>query len=146
MQLLKDIQAASKTEQGHFIGSIVYFQPNIHTIAEIHDYLVIDGQQRLTTITLLIAALVKFIEENPNTDIGTTAKKLKITISLMQKRNQTYTINYYSQEEIRKLWKCLLSNRPLPEKSSSRILENFDYFFKQISDKMPALFIKDCKS
>ena len=36
--LLKDIQAASKSEQGHFIGSIVYFQPDINTIAEINKY------------------------------------------------------------------------------------------------------------
>ncbi len=74
--LLNDIQA-SQSEQGHFIGSIVYFQPDIHTIAEINKYLVIDGQQRLTTITLLIAAIVKFIEENPDCAVDTTAKKLK---------------------------------------------------------------------
>lgn len=73
--LLKDIQAASNSEQGHFIGSIVYFQPDIHTIAEINKYLVIDGQQRLTTITLLIAAIVKFIEKNPDCEVDTTDRK-----------------------------------------------------------------------
>ncbi|AWV98483.1 DUF262 and DUF1524 domain-containing protein [Arcticibacterium luteifluviistationis] len=133
VQILKDIKAAADSEQGHFIGSIVYFQPDIHTIAEIHKYLVIDGQQRLTTITLLIAALVKFLEDNSNTDIGTTPKKL----------NNYYLFNTEEEDELyykllltkrdKETLKSLLSGKPLPEKSSTKVIENFEYFYKQIS-------------
>jgi len=138
VQMLKDIKAASDATQGHFIGSIVYFQPNIHTIAEIHQYMVIDGQQRLTTITLLIAALVKFIIENPETDIGTTAKKLKNYYLFNAEEESDLYYKLLLTKRDKESLKCLLSNRPRPEKSSTRILENFEYFYKQLTTKNAA--------
>ncbi len=58
-QLLNDILRISdgKNVHGHFVGSVVYFQESIHTVSDVPKLLVIDGQQRLTTITLLITAL-----------------------------------------------------------------------------------------
>ena len=64
-QLLKDIIRISKNDnlQGHFLGSIVYFQEDIHTISDVPKLLVIDGQQRLTTVSLLILALSHFLKK-----------------------------------------------------------------------------------
>lgn len=44
-QLFNDIIRISKDNSvpGHFIGSIVYFQPNIHTTTDVPELLVIDG-------------------------------------------------------------------------------------------------------
>jgi uncharacterized protein with ParB-like and HNH nuclease domain len=134
VQLLKDIQAAANSEQGHFVGSIVYFQPNIHTIAEIHEYLVIDGQQRLTTITLLIAALVKFIEENPDANIGTTAKKLKNYYLFNAEEESDLYYKLLLTRRDKETLTNLLSGRPLPNNASTRIIENFNYFFEQIDE------------
>lgn len=131
--LLKDIQEASTSEQGHFVGSIVYFQPDIQTIAEINKYLVIDGQQRLTTITLLIAALVKFIEENPDCEIDTTAKKLKnYYLFNAEEDNELYFKLLLTRRDKETLTN-LLTNKPLPNKHSNRIVENHEYFFKLIT-------------
>ena len=41
----------------HFVGSIVYVEKGLYTVTGPSPLLVIDGQQRLTTITLLIEAL-----------------------------------------------------------------------------------------
>lgn len=132
--LLKDIKAASSSEQGHFIGSIVYFQPDIQTIAEINKYLVIDGQQRLTTITLLIAAMVKFIEENPECSIETTAKKLKnYYLFNAEEENDLYFKLLLTRRDKETLTN-LLTNKPLPTKHSHRIIENYDFFFKQLNE------------
>ena len=130
--LFKDIQAASKSEQGHFIGSIVYFQPDIHTIAEINKYLVIDGQQRLTTITLLIAALVKFIEKNPDCAVDTTAKKLKNYYLFNAEEDNDLYFKLLLTRRDKETLINLLTNKPLPAKHSHRIVENHDYFYKQI--------------
>lgn len=130
--LLKDIQEASKFEQGHFIGSIVYFQPDIHTIAEINKYLVIDGQQRLTTISLLIAALVKFIEENPDCEVDTTAKKLKNYYLFNAEEDNDLYFKLLLTRRDKETLSNLLTNKPLPTKHSQRIIENHEYFFKQI--------------
>ncbi|MDA9420616.1 GmrSD restriction endonuclease domain-containing protein [Bradyrhizobium sp. CCBAU 53380] len=58
-QLWRDIILASRTEveQGHFLGSIVYI-PTGDNSAGFTQWLLIDGQQRLTTITLLIGRLL----------------------------------------------------------------------------------------
>lgn len=63
-QLWNDIVQATtyaRTE-GHFIGSIVYVQQDT-LIGGIPQYLVIDGQQRLTTLSLLLVALAHAIQE-----------------------------------------------------------------------------------
>jgi uncharacterized protein with ParB-like and HNH nuclease domain len=41
----------------HFIGSIVYIEAGLSQITQQAPMLVIDGQQRLTTVTLLLTAL-----------------------------------------------------------------------------------------
>ena len=63
---MSDNEQAQDESQGHFVGSVVYFQESIHTVSDVPRLLVIDGQQRLTTITLLIAVLAEFVSEHPD--------------------------------------------------------------------------------
>ena len=50
---------------GHFLGSIVYIQKGLYHVTGHTPLLVIDGQQRLATITLIIACLAETIESIP---------------------------------------------------------------------------------
>jgi len=64
-QLWDDIVqvAASRQVDGHFIGSIVYTEIGQRIVGDIEQFMVIDGQQRLTTLSLLLVALAKaFVE------------------------------------------------------------------------------------
>ena len=65
-QLWDDIMRTGTDEriQAHFIGSIVYVERALSTVSSQESLLVIDGQQRLTTCTLLIAALAEFFEQH----------------------------------------------------------------------------------
>src|SRR5947199_6170184 len=60
-QLWADIVRAGSSEEisVHFIGSIVYVEQGLATVTHRSPLLVIDGQQRLTTVTLLIEALAR---------------------------------------------------------------------------------------
>ena len=58
-QLWDDISGAAAA--GHFVGSIVHVQGS--TMASLPTYLVIDGQQRLATLTVLCAALRDHIKD-----------------------------------------------------------------------------------
>lgn len=51
-------------DPGYFLGSIIVIQSDMDPKTEIVDYEVIDGQQRLTTISLLLAALYARINEH----------------------------------------------------------------------------------
>ena len=50
----------------HFLGSIVYASKGVYQIASLPQLLVIDGQQRLTTLFLLLAALGQAFKEQGN--------------------------------------------------------------------------------
>lgn len=133
-KLFEDILRISRDDSvpGHFIGSIVYFQEGIHTQADVPQLLVIDGQQRLTTITLLIAAIADFIEQN-EIEIDTTSTKLR----------NYYLLNAEEDGDLR--FKLLLTRRdkesiinllkkiPLGNNISLRVVENFKYFKKLIT-------------
>ena len=57
-QLFNDLLEVANTKRTHFLGSIVSIY---HDDAEDREYLIIDGQQRLTTISLLLLSLFKIL-------------------------------------------------------------------------------------
>ena len=65
-QLWNDIVRASMDDdiKGHFVGSIVYIEKGLYQISAVPQLLVIDGQQRMTTLTLLLLALGKAINDS----------------------------------------------------------------------------------
>lgn len=54
-KLFDDIIEAYEKKKKHFIGSIVYVE--LGEINKLHNYVIIDGQQRLTTLYLLLKAM-----------------------------------------------------------------------------------------
>ena len=62
-QLWKDVLRIGKDESAvaHFLGSIVYIDAGIYSASRVSQLLLIDGQQRLTTLSMLLFALGKAI-------------------------------------------------------------------------------------
>ncbi len=77
-QLLRDVLRASnvEAESAHFMGSVVYVGEDLR--AGFQSWLLIDGQQRLTTLTLLLIALRDHIQESnwSGSDDGPTAERI----------------------------------------------------------------------
>lgn len=65
----------SDTNRFHFIGSIVYIDPKVSPASRVRALQVIDGQQRLTTLILLLAALSRAVEAC-SSEIGITSEEL----------------------------------------------------------------------
>ena len=64
LQLWKDVvRASGRDVEAHFIGSIVYIDTGIYQVTGANSIEVIDGQQRLTTISLLLLAVTRALEE-----------------------------------------------------------------------------------
>ena len=61
-QLFDDIliSGLQKDIQSHFIGSIVHIHDDVYSSNRMKELTIIDGQQRLTTITLIYFTLVDF--------------------------------------------------------------------------------------
>lgn len=133
-KLFNDILRISRDTNtpGHFIGSVVYFQESIHTVSDVPKLLVIDGQQRLTTISIMIAALAEFIRDN-HVEIDTNFTKLQ----------NYYLLNAEEEGELR--YKLLLTRRdkdsliniikgvPLGNEASIRVADNFKFFKEKIN-------------
>src|SRR5436853_3258090 len=77
-QLWDDIVRTGSNDKvsAHFVGSIVYVEKGLYQVSSQSPLLVIDGQQRLTTVTLLIEALARSLGDSEPVD-GFSAKKLR---------------------------------------------------------------------
>ena len=134
-QLWDDIIRAGSNDRisAHFIGSIVYIEKGLYQVSSQSPMLVIDGQQRLTTVSLILEALARRLDEDGSEPVdGFSARKLR---------------NYYllnPEEEGDRAYKLLLTQtdkdtllaffdqRALPENHSLRLQQNFDFFTKRI--------------
>jgi uncharacterized protein with ParB-like and HNH nuclease domain/predicted transport protein len=134
-QLWRDILRASTddTVTGHFVGSIVYIEKGLYQVSAIPQLLVIDGQQRLSTISLILAALGKSIEIK--------AKNSDVT---HEEITDYYLINKHGKDELRyklsltqtdktTLYR-LVENKGVPEPFSKRIIDNYKFFEQQINE------------
>ncbi len=110
---------------GHFIGSIVFVHDGIYT-TNYNELLIIDGQQRLTTITLLLTALRdhwsdkrKEIEDHYliNSDKDGD-KKFRLILSESDKDTLLSLID---------------KDKRKPSEPSSKIVENFKLFEEWVS-------------
>ena len=133
-QLWKDILRASKfiNRQTHFIGSIVYI--DLGTPAGRPQQLsLIDGQQRLTTLSLLLCALKRYIlDNNIHSDL---VKVNKLTNQFLlnsdESGNDRYKLLLNSQD--RETFIKLLEQTDFTLLNSSiRIKNCYDYFCEQL--------------
>ncbi len=146
-QLLEDILRVGKSdESNHFIGSIVYMNQKGHIASPINKLMIIDGQQRVTTITLLISAIVDFLNKNPNDNIMPPENLISYYLLNDRERGQTRYKLILTQDDKKSLIKIVdyLENNeeiPFDGDDSVRIKENFEFFKKHINyDNIEMLF------
>lgn len=126
-QLLNDIIAVEKEDRGtHFIGSIVFIHEGTYSTSEVKELVIIDGQQRLTTINILYAALYRFAKDN----------------GMQQEADMLYNmflVNQYVQKETSKLklkqtdtnslaFKAIMNGTENEFGQYSNVIENFNFF------------------
>ncbi|MBR3158777.1 MAG: DUF262 domain-containing protein [Atopobiaceae bacterium] len=77
VQLWDDVLAVGRRAQGsHFTGSIVTVQDGRRSRDGVARLLLIDGQQRMTTIELLLAALARYATRHPERSLAFTGKEI----------------------------------------------------------------------
>lgn len=136
-QLWSDLLRAGRDEQtnAHFIGSIVYVERALSAVTSQEALLVIDGQQRLTTSTLLIAALAKHFEDQNLDELLDTfsARKLRNYYLLNPDEDGERHYKLILSETDKETLLALLKNAPTPLETSTRIQENLQLFQSLIS-------------
>ena len=128
-QLWDDIVRTGSNDEisVHFIGSIVYIEAGLSQVSHQSPLLVIDGQQRLTTVTLLLAALANVLGETEPVD-GFSARKLRNYYLLNpEETGERHHKLLLSQTDKTTLKAVVLGDEP-PEDNSIRVMQNFALF------------------
>jgi len=138
-QLWTDVVRAGKSSAlgAHFTGSIVYVERGQGTRTSAEPDLIIDGQQRVTTVTLLLAALAASLEKLPGDEQEPVDgfSPLKIRGRYLTNRDETGE----------KFFKLILSQadkdalksivrHASTAASDSRVLNNFAFFEAKLAD------------
>lgn len=127
-QLYDDLVSMIKNNyKTHFFGTIVSIY---NDSARNREYLIIDGQQRTTTISLLLLAIYNLLDSG----------RLRSKSIIKEKILNQYLINQYSNEECKIKLKPIKEDRNAFEKlfskdeliEESNITLNYNYFYERI--------------
>lgn len=115
----------------HFIGSIVYVESGLSQVSHQAPLLVIDGQQRLTTITLLLTALAGAVDDTEPFD-GFSQRKIRNYYLLNPEESGDRHFKLLLSQTDKSTLTALLSQLALPNTFSIRVKENHGLFQKWI--------------
>ncbi len=144
-QLWDDIVKTGGNDQieGHFIGSIVFVHDGIYTTNH-NELLIIDGQQRLTTITLLFIALRDHLNDEDELLEKFSRQKIqnRYLINSDEKGDKKFKL-ILSESDKDTLLSLIDKDRRKPSEPSLKIMENFKLFEEWIrknTDKLETIF------
>jgi len=118
----------------HFVGAIVYIDKADSNISMWEPLLVIDGQQRLTTVTLLIAALARAVGETEPI-AGFSAELLRgyYLLNPLEKGDRKFKL-LLSQADKATLV-AIVSGLERPKEHSHRVTQNFRLFEELVAGR-----------
>jgi len=135
LQLWNDILRTGENDQisAHFIGSIVYIEKGLYHISSQSPLLVIDGQQRLTTISLILEALAEQVRETEPID-GFSAKKIRHYYLLNPLESEEKGFKLLLTQTDKDSLLALMQQKSMPRNYSIRVKENFEFFKEKIAN------------
>ncbi|MCQ2986123.1 DUF262 domain-containing protein [Helicobacter pylori] len=125
-KLLQDIASISQNKKTHFMGSITYILHLIDdekSLRQLQEFVIIDGQQRVTTIMLLLKAIETKI---PNEEIK---KEIDGLLNLSGQRLRLKPIK--SDKEA---FDLVMQNRSHEIQGVSHIRNNYKFFTKELDN------------
>lgn len=132
-QLWDDIVRVGNNDElnSHFIGSAVYI-PETNVDAAIPRWLVIDGQQRITTMTLLLLALKRRLEREGLNEPISAAEVADYYLSNRYGKGEAAYRMLLTRTDKETLMN-LVDGAELNGEASYRIVENFQFFTDRIA-------------
>lgn len=135
-QLWDDIMRVGRRRDvpAHFVGSIVYVEAGLYQVTSQSPLLVIDGQQRLTSIMLILEALARALGDEEPVD-GFSSEKVRsyFLLNPLEKGDRRYKLLLTQGDRDTLL--SIMQQKPVADGGSLRVKQNFGFF----EDKIAAL-------
>ena len=126
-----------KNKAGHFVGSIVNIAEKAMPTG-VQKYMIIDGQQRMTTLTLMLISLRNYSIAHPD-DISINFRRIDNVLLKNEYENGDEHYKLLLTETDRNTLINLIERKPLTDADeNSRLLRNYQYF----EDKINSLVLK----
>lgn len=119
-ELWRDLMRAARAHRSHFMGTLIYLEEQHNGMRELA---VVDGQQRLTTVTLILSALARHMRETGEQIFGIDADYITATFL-----NGSTGAKLLLSPVDRATLEAVVSDGELPESASQRVVENLDNF------------------
>ena len=127
------VEMQRKGKAGHFVGSIVNIAEQAMPTG-VQKYMIIDGQQRMTTLTLLLLALRDYAIKNPG-DTTINARRIDNMLLKNEYENGDERYKLLLTETDRDILISLVEEKPIAEGTRSRLIENYNFFANKLADK-----------
>ena len=137
-QLWEDILDAGERAdvREHFLGPVMYLAVVDPLNANWSPYLVYDGQQRLTTVSLILEVLARQLKDDAAPD-GFEPAQIRNDYLLNAYRKGDHQYRLLLKPGDSETLLALIHDRPRPASPSPRILEAFAFFEKRIAQLGP---------
>lgn len=141
-QLFNDIiRIADSNDNAHFIGSIVYVHDDVYSATGLNELTIIDGQQRLTTITLIYCVLYRLAKQMGNENLVNRIQKMYL---INEFAPETEKLKLKPTENNKEALRFILNSDGTDEFSGgySRIIDNFNFFKNHINTENYEIVLK----
>jgi len=126
-ELLNDIISVEIENRGtHFIGSIVFVHEGTYSTSEVKELVIIDGQQRLTTINILYVALYRFAKENDKPQDADRLYNMFLTNQYV--KNESSKLKLKQTDTNSLAFKAIMLGTETTFTAFSNVIENYNYF------------------
>jgi uncharacterized protein with ParB-like and HNH nuclease domain len=124
------VDMLKRGKPGHFIGTIVNVAERTAPIG-IQEFMIIDGQQRLTTLSILLLALRNFAMHHDDCGINSDEINENYLINKFKSGTDKYKLLLTQSDRDALIKK--IEDAPISDSFKSRVLENYAFFTGKIS-------------
>lgn len=143
-ELVDDIISVEKDNRGtHFIGSIVFIHEGTYSTSEVKELVIIDGQQRLTTITILYVALYRFAKESGLAQEAEMLYNMFLTNQYVQ--NEASKLKLKQTDNNSAAFKAIMLGTEKEFANYSNVIENYSFFRSTIDAETFPLILNGLK-
>jgi len=134
-QLFDDIITLIKNKniQSHFIGSIVYIDKGgLYHLGSINEYLIVDGQQRITTLMLIFAAIEELAIQDNNKQLSEQVRKQCLINQFVPQNEKHLMAKLILSKPDNDIFQKIINHEII--EGISNITKNYEYLKERLVD------------